>query len=457
MGACLMLILLIACAPAATLVAPPVRVDLATADAPIASALEARFADASQAPTDAERRGILGMAYEANGFAEAALDTYAQAEQLNRGDPRWPYYLALLTAHRGHLDQALAHLQRAIDLDPDYAPAWLWQGTWMLEQNQLDSAVGAFKRAKALGETLPAIVGESRVLLRQKQANAVVELLTPLAERSTHPFLYGLIGQAYAQLGQREQAEEVLALANNASPPGWTDARTDAKRGYAVSISVRLERARKLLQEGRVTLALESIKPLQQQYPDHQGLLTTLSEAYRQAGQADAALAVLQQGASVYPDYYIFQLNIADHYIQSAEGDKAFTYLQRAIQLNPEVAWAHAQLGLLLVDQGKLDDALQSFADAERLEPNDPHAFYYAGMVYASRAAWPDALSRFEQSVAIDPSFTLGFIALGRTRTMTRDFDGARTALESAQRLDTHPGETQSALTALDQAMTTRK
>lgn len=450
-GVALFTAVLAACSagPDGASVGSPVVAELDAADGEITVLLTGLLKAVQEAPHDAASRGILGMAYEVNGFADAALKSYRQAEVLGPEDARWPYHQAMLLAHRGDLERALGHLERSIHIDAGYAPAWLWRGTWLLDLDQLEQAAAAFTQAGVLRGDSAATVGRARVLLRKGRAAQALELLQPLSGDERHPYVYKLLGQAYAQLGQAEEARQALARVDGSGPLRWPDARSEQKKGYEGSLSARLAQARELMQRGQPAQALQAIESLRTHYPDHQGLLSTLSEAYRQSGQPERTLAVLRHGLEVHPDYYSFHLNIADHYIRSGDGDRAFVHLQRAIDLNPAVSWAHAQMGLLLLERDRLEDALSAFQTSLQYHPQDPMVYYYAGMAEASRARWSEAIRLFGGSIQADPQFTLGHVGLGRALTETGRYDEARAALAAALRLGTHPGEVKAARIAL--------
>ena len=439
----LLAVILAGCSREISSLAEPVAADLSAADGEIRTLLSDLLQAARQAPEDATRRGVLGMAYEVNGFADAALESYRQAEVLDAADPDWPYYQALLVAHRGDLERSLEHLQRSLGIDAGYAPAWLWRGTWLLDLDRLDEAEGAFTQAAGRGGELAATVGHARVLLRRGEAAQALELLRSQtgSARQQQPYIYQLLGQAHAQLGQAEEARQALAQVTPSGPLAWADARSEEKKSYEGSLTARLARARELLERDHPAAALQAIASLRTRYPDHQGLLSTLSEAYRLDGQDDRALEVLLHGLEIHPEFTSFHLNLADHYIRSGENDRAFEHLQRALELNPAVSWAHAQKGLLLLERGTVTAAMAAFENALRYDPQNPQIFYYMGMIEASKASWSEAIRRFRESVQADPEFALGHLALGRSLTEMQRYAEATLALERALRAGAQPAD----------------
>ena len=141
--------------PTAGPVEPPVEVVLDHSAPEVVELLEALLRKAQDRPKSASRRGDLGMAYEVNGFPDAALASYQQAEALvrtlDRNRARWPYFQALLLADRGQQQMALAALDRVIAIDAGYGPAWLWRGTWLIDVGKPALALDAFRTGRVPG------------------------------------------------------------------------------------------------------------------------------------------------------------------------------------------------------------------------------------------------------------------------------------------------------------------
>ena len=69
-------------------------------DADLAELLSATLSKAKSLPRSGAIRGQLAMTYDVNGFPDAALTTYTQAEALEPGTFAWPYFQAMLFAKR---------------------------------------------------------------------------------------------------------------------------------------------------------------------------------------------------------------------------------------------------------------------------------------------------------------------------------------------------------------------
>lgn len=88
---------------------------------------------------------VLVRLYYANGWYEPAAKGCAGLVQLEPGNPRWLYLLALLRSNSGQLAEALPLFEQTIKLAPDYLPARLKAAAVMTKLNQLDAAVAMEK------------------------------------------------------------------------------------------------------------------------------------------------------------------------------------------------------------------------------------------------------------------------------------------------------------------------
>lgn len=436
-------------------VSPPVAVDLALADAEIAANLASLLAAARAEPQNADARGALAMAYEVNGFADAALQSYVEARLLDPADSRWPHLQALLVAHSGELDKALALMDTSLALEPGSRAAMLWRANWLLDLDRVADASRAFAEAAANGAGLPATAGRVRVMLREgKPAEALRSLGD--ANDPDHPYLRKLAGQAYARLGQVDAAREALEGVAGMGPPGWPDAHTEAKKAYSASLGSRLAEARRLMEESQFTSALAALELLGEAHPDHQGLLGLLAETYRRAGNSGKARDVIARGLQAHPDYYAFHLAMAEHLIAARELAPALTHLERAIELHPGVAWAHGQRGLILIERQRAEDALVAFQQALSIEPGNATVGYYAGMVEAARQRWPQAISYLATAVRNDVTLLPAHVALSRSLIEAGQFDQADDALAAALRAGADPSEVASAKAMLERRRVSR-
>jgi len=370
-------------------------------------------------------RGRLAMAYDVNGLREAALATYKQAEALEPRDFRWPYYHAQILAEMGDHAQALEVLERAMAIDRDYAPAWLWRGSWLLKTDRPDDALTAFKRATALEAGLSADFGSAQALVAKGEYLQAIDILEPLSKVSPHPQLHRTLGEALRSVGRTEQARTALAKGKATQPLTWPDERRD-KRNAHVRGHASFQLAQTLSASGRVDEALTILKRLQAYHPEQacggeQGvvlacnLMNSSGIAYDRSGLPQRALETVQRGLTLNEEYIPFHLTIANLYRQQGDLASALTHMDRAIELNPARGYAHEQRGRLLFGLARFDEAKTAFETALQLEPEKRTTLFYLGLTAVELDSWADALGHFEDVVRIEPDFALGYVFLARS------------------------------------------
>jgi tetratricopeptide (TPR) repeat protein len=396
-------------------------------------------------PNSSIRRGELAMAYETNGYLDAALTSYEQAELLDSNEARWPYYRALMLANRGQHQQALEAMDRAINIDATHGPAWMHRGSWSLDLGFVDEASEAFTRAESLGLVGQARASQARVLLRQHRPEEAVALLETLSREYPDPSVFQLLGKAYRETGRLDDARIALARGKSAPLLTWVDDWHEQKRVYEVDFNPRLRHAKRLLARGQVDEALKRLESLIEERPDNAVAINLLSQTYARAGDSERAFWVLRRAIAKDSVDDSTLVNIAGFYEARGDHRTALEHLNRAIEINPLATLPYVRKGLMLRKQGRPEAALAAFESALRNDAGDPNVFFYAGDIEAILRNWPQAIRRFEESIHIDPSFTLGHVNLALALAKSNRFGEAYDVLDRAATLGTHEDEVQAA------------
>ena len=406
------------------------------AEPELAAYLAEQVASAQALPASAAMRGRLAMAYHANGFITAAAQTYAQAARLEPAEFRWPYLRALLLAESGDHDTALASVQRALAIDPAYVPAWLWQGSWLLDAGSATAASAAYERGLRLTDDpvvkAAATVGLARVRLRAGEADAALQLLRPLTTQFDHPYVWQLLAQAHRRVGDEEAARQAATRGRHPTALGWPDEHREALAEFVRGFSGRLSQAETLLNQGRPAAALAILEPLREQHGDDRVLMNNLAAAYGMSNSPDAVLAVLSQAIERQPNYYLFHYNIAATYAELDDVAKALGHLDEALRLSPGFLPAHEEKVALLVGEGRGEDALAAIDAAAEEGRQSPTLAFTAGLIEGARQRWPAAIARFNQLVTLYPWHGGGNLYLGRSYAEAGRFNDARRAFTRA-------------------------
>jgi|TARA_B100001964_G_scaffold244821_1_gene328176 superkiller protein 3 len=417
-------------------VGDPVVAGLDAAEPELVEFLDELIADARASHESGLVRGRLGMGYDANGFHTPAEVTYAQAEALDPKDFRWPYFRAIALAQLSRYEEGLASVDRAIAIDPGYASAWLWRGTWLLDLDRHEEAAEAYGRVGPAADpiiTAVASAGIARTLMRQGRSDDAVVRLEAAAADYRHPAIMRLLANAYRRVGRIEDMRRI-EVGEDASSLTWPDKYLIAKQDYIRGFSGRMLIIERLIDQQKSQAALEMLEPLRETKPNDRRLLNKLSIAYSLAGRSDDAFETLRRGLEVHPDFHLLHYNIAVHYENRGEDQLALQHLNRALELHPGLQAARQRKISLLSRGERLEEALAA-TDAASRYGADPGVLFYGGLLAGALERWPLAIERFEQALRLDPAVARTHLFLGRSLAEVGRFDDARRALEQAQQM----------------------
>ena len=231
--------------------------------------------------------------------------------------------LAVALQEEGRLDEATAHYQRAIELQPDYAPAYNNMGTAFKANGDVDRAVATYERALRVQPDYPdAHYNLANALLENNRPDeAASHFATALREIPGSVDVQNNLGVALASEGKLDEAAVQFEQALKLDP---SSAKAHRNLGNV------------LLAQGHVDQAVEHLRRAARIDPDD-------GDAH-----GDLGLALLNQ---------------------EKYGDAAAEF-RRSLELNPDSAEAHNNLGIALGSQDQFDEAIDQFQQALTLRPD---------------------------------------------------------------------------------------
>jgi tetratricopeptide (TPR) repeat protein len=302
----------------------------------------------------------------------AAEPYFAEAVRRDPGDSRAHLALARLAWHRGELDVALDHLDRAIrrltrrNLNPERGDAHLLRALVLERLGRLDAAADAFGKASWDGAlALPAALGRARLALRGGDAEgalAFAEAAVQADAASTQAVAALVV--ALRALGRDGAASVALATARGADPLDPLLAALD-----------------------------DALEPA-----DPRTLLAMAHEVHR-LGDPERAIALARRAAAAEPGPFGNPAPMAAYAIASfldAVGDTDgaaaaradargtdprlcfpsglddLAVLRAALDADPADTRANGYLGCWLLDAGRTHDALEALEAATAWGIDDP-------------------------------------------------------------------------------------
>jgi tetratricopeptide (TPR) repeat protein len=435
--------LMAGCTPVAE---PLVSAGLDSDDEVLRSYLSRLYSQASAAPSSGALRGELAMAYAANDYPAAAKLTYVQAQALEPEEPRWPYLLALLHAESGDSEQALVQMDRALELDPSYAPAWLARGTYLLDADQADEAETAFDEAARLGAGPIASLSLARTYLNQGRNRDAIAVLEPMVAEYPHPMAYRLLGRALQTVGRGDEAEAARLKGRGAAPWAWSDERKSEESSHVRRFAGLLQAAQRLLAQGQTREAARILEGLLERQPDNEVALNTLSSAYARGGDRGRAIELLEHTIELHPESFAAHLNLANHLDREGAYERALQHVRRAVNISPDLSAAREMMGELLLRGEQDDEALTEFVKAR-----SPLGYYYAGVIHGARENWGESVRNFERALELEPTDVRAMLFLAQSLGESGRYDEARASIERAQRFGASTEDVAAALARLEE------
>ena len=256
----------------------------------------------TEAPRLAAGYGQLAALYQLARIDAPAALCWDNARQLQPDEFRWSYYAGYLALNRGQTEIALAALQQARELKPDYSPLDLRLAQLWLDTNELDKAHAALLRASrqpGLRASALYYLGELD-LLRRDYESAQQHLLEALEFAPQASAIHYPLAQAYRHQGQQDLARQHLAAFKPGLPAADDPLVAELQSALETSrADFRL--AMRAVKEQDYQKAFQHFEDGLKIDPDNLAARVSYARALYLGGQVVAALAQLNGGLEGMP------------------------------------------------------------------------------------------------------------------------------------------------------------
>lgn len=330
--------------------------------------------------------------------------------------------------------KAIAHLEKAVYLEADYAPHHLALGKLYLRSGDAQRAVRSLEQAATL---LP------------DKAEAWLEL-----------------AQAQQQLGDLEQAavsaEKAIELA---APDGSSGDPTAAlllrgdialkannPRGALSRVQVVLRNqpdhpeglhllSRTLEALNRPAEALAALDRAMQRMEDPFPLQVARVQLLRRAQGPEAALLAMEDMTQRYPQQIVLQALMAEMSFEAGRDEAGVQAAQQALQSGDgqlsleNQARLHYLVGLNMRKQGQLDAAVHHMSQAIQLAPDGLDAYLELGQIHQERREYKQALKVYQKAMSVAPKDYRPYYQSGQVLKDSKDYLAAETMLRRAAQM----------------------
>ena len=351
-------------------------------------------------PTDAALRGRLADAYRANRQFDAAERWYEEAISLGAARPseRWHVGLALVELARGRAATAVAHCDRAIEINPASRLARHTLGTTLLRLGRLDAASAALGRALSIDP----VRADTHFALGQvatrrgDHAEALTRYTGAVELDATRPAYHYALAQAALRTGTQHAALQSLALYRATKAQQYREKAADYRRAEQWAAAAGLLRDALDLDPTAIEAAHE-----------HAYCLLRMGEL----SAARAAYTRILSG-DVYSPPAEFYMAVTEHRL--GDSAAAETRLRGVIELAPDFADGYWQLAVVREAMGNLAGA-ETALDAGLARNEDwAPGYRWRGLVRQGRGDTRGAEDDFRRAIQLAPDTPYPYESLAR-------------------------------------------
>ncbi len=321
--------------------------------------------------TEAMRAGRLDEA--ADGFAAVIASSSAFAEA--------HFNLGLVREEQGRNADAVASLQRALQLKPRLRGANLFLGIAEYRLNHLDRAIGAFRKEAALAPS---------------DANAWMWLgVAQLAKEQPEDAAVSLDRAAKLDSGNvdilyHRGRAHLLVSKNSYEQMFKTDPNSWRVHQVLAQANAEADRHDDAIAEYRAAIDLAPRQP---------GLHEELGTEYWKAGKLEPAETELQHELELDPNNVLARYKLGTLEAERGEGAKSKEHIEAALRQNPSIKNSAYYLGRAEMELGNNAAAAEAFNREVSAPDSDPdtvqQAWYQLGIVYRRLHRTEDAQKAF--------------------------------------------------------------
>ena len=321
--------------------------------------------------TEAMRVGRLDEAAE--GFAAVIASSSAFAEA--------HFNLGLVREEQGRNADAVASLQRALQLKPRLRGANLFLGIAEYRLNNLDRAIGAFRREAALAPS---------------DANAWMWLgVAQLAKEQPEEAAASLDRAAKLDSGNvdilyHRGRAHLLVSKNSYEQMFKTDPNSWRVHQVLAQANAEADRHDDAIAEYKAAIDLAPRQP---------GLHEELGTEYWKAGKLEPAETELQHELELDPNNVLARYKLGTLEAERGEGAKSKEHIEAALRQNPSIKNSAYYLGRAEMELGNNSAAAEAFKREVAAPDSDPdivqQAWYQLGIVYRRLHRTEDAQKAF--------------------------------------------------------------
>ncbi|MBD2774430.1 serine/threonine-protein kinase [Iningainema tapete] len=249
---------------------------------------------------------------------------------------------------------ALSSYEKAVEIRPDYAPAWSGQAKTLLALKTYKEALSAYDKAIQINPLYTeAWSGRGFVLNKlQRYQEAIASFDKALQKENKNPELWNAKGEAFSNLTEYE-------------------------------------------------LAIKSFDKAIELKPDYYEAWYNKGRVLQNSQRYDEAISAYNKAVEFKPDYDKAWYNIGNSLVKLQRYQDAFNAYDKVVQYKPEYYQVWFSRGNVLINLQRYPEAIESFNQVIKYNPNNYKAWYSRGWSLHQMQRYEEAVASYDKATAI--------------------------------------------------------
>jgi tetratricopeptide (TPR) repeat protein len=224
-------------------------------------------------------------------------------------------------------------------------------------------------------------------------------------------------------------AKPVAAAPAPAAPAG---AQGPVAGKQMITIKEALERAQRMLSNGRVKQAHALLSNIVRMRPRHADARNLLSVVLHRMGQRDEALKSVREAIRLNPNNANYYCNLGEMERQARNLAAATEALNKAIAMAPDNVQAHNNMGIVHYDRRQFAKAVECYRKVVSLRPNHAEAYNNLGNALRAMGKANEAIVEYENAIERRENYAEAYNNMGVMLREMQKFDEAEMAFRRA-------------------------
>lgn len=266
-------------------------------------------------------------------------------------------------------DQAKQHLEEAIRLYPEFAPAHDGVGDCLFAQGYVGSAIRAYEQALRLDPTYAGV------------------------------------------LRKIERAQELIKKAESSAP---ADGKSSDRR---MAFPEEIQKAERLSKDGDATKAEEIYRSILKRDPNHVEAARLLAKIAADKQRFSDAEVFLRHATSIAPDYTRLWVDLANVLRELHKPKESLECANKVLELAPDTAESYMLYAGAVGFENRHEDAIESYEKALEISPNKPGALCSMAHHLKTIGRQEEAIAAYRKCIEVKPGHSEAYWSLANLKT----------------------------------------